>query len=72
MSPHKTKTGADLYAAMFATERAWEREIMARGLVRYTQAATGINCSDLRALYVAKNDAAKAYFDYLAAMRDAA
>lgn len=72
MSPHKTQDGAKLYEAMFATERAWEREIMARGLVRYTQAATGTNCPALRALYLAKCDAAKAYFDYLAAMRDAA
>lgn len=72
MSPHKTQNGATLYEAMFIAERAWESAIIARGLARYTQEATGIKDAELRALYLAKCDAAKTYFDYLAAMRDAA
>ncbi len=72
MAPHKTQTGAQLYEAMFIAERAWESCFMALGLNRYSHEATGVNRPDLRALYVAKNDAARAYFDYLAAMRNAA
>lgn len=72
MAPHKTTQGAALYEAMFVTERAWEAAILALGLVRYSQDATGKDRPELRALYLAKCDAAKSYFDYLSAMRLAA
>ncbi len=72
MSPHKTKTGAALYEAMLIAERAWENRLLGLGIQRYSHAGTGVNNPDLRTLYLAKHDASRAYFDYLAEMRGAA